>query len=125
MAPAEDALATCTVAAVPKRSSDQLRKILMVVPFNEVLQDVPSMLGREPEYGLLAGGAFERLRCDGRLCWACLDEANAFTPVQVPADWWPFQAGPRIPARDLPEAWVRGRWAPSRWLRPQYRRRAM
>jgi hypothetical protein len=56
LAPAEDALATCSVAAVTKRSSDQLRKILMVVPFNEVLQDVPSMLGREPEDGLLAGG---------------------------------------------------------------------
>ena len=55
----------------------------------------------------------------------CLDQSNAFTWLEVPRDWWLFQCGPRVRASELPASWVRGRWPPSRWLRPAYRRLAM
>ncbi len=124
--PATEAVATCSLATVPKRSGDALRKITMVCPFNDVALDVSSLLGRDPAYGLLGAAALSQLHTSSSSVYtAAIDETNAFTFLEVPASWWPFQSGPRVRARDLPQDWVRGRWPGSTWLRPQYRRLAM
>ena len=47
-------------------------------------------------------------------------QSNEFTHV-VTLTWWSrCMAGPRSQGGDLPAEWVRGRWAPDTWIRPQY-----
>ena len=50
--PEEEALGHCSFATVPKRNSEDQRKILMVVPFNTLAVAVSVLLGCEPEYGM-------------------------------------------------------------------------
>ena len=57
----EDCTATCTIAAVPKKDSDELRKILMIVPFNTVAESVESLIGEPPQYGMQAAGSVSQL----------------------------------------------------------------
>ncbi len=126
LAPAKEAKGMCSVAAVPKRSGDKLRKILMTCPFNEAALDVPTLVGGDPEYGLLGGGALAQVHsADDSMEVATLDESNAFTPLVVPVWWQKYQAGPKVRAGDLPREWTRGRWKDDEWLRPQYRRLGM
>ena len=117
MRPAEEALATFTIAAVPKRASELRRQILMVCPFNDAAVSVKDLLGQEDFYGLRGAGALAQLHAaDDVLHLASADESNVFTYVEVPEAWTVMQAGPRVQARELPASRVRGRWAPSRWL---------
>ena len=123
---ADEVRATASVAAVPKRTGESLRKILMVVPFNEAAVSVEELLGRSPGYGLLGPGALAQIRAeDVGFSTATVDQSNAFTSVCVPPAWHAFQAAPRVQARELPDDWVRGRWRPEQWVRPCYTRLAM
>ena len=126
LAPSAEARATLTVAAVPKKTPPDLRKILMIVPFNYIAFSVESMLGTRFDYGLLGGTAISQIQADDDdFSVVALDQANAFTYIQAPEYWWPFQAGPEVAAGDLPDDWVAGRWASHVRLRPQYTRLAM
>ena len=126
LAPEEDAVCTMAIAAVEKSSGDALRKINMSVPFNTVACTVDELMGYPVDYGLVGGTALcQCMACDDSLDVAAMDESNAFTYIETPRRWWPMMAGPRIRAGDLPRSWTRGRWAASRWLRPQYRRLGM
>ena len=80
----------------------------------------------EEEYGLVGGMALGQLIAEadeqhGRT----LDQGNAFTSIVTPPTWWPLIAGPVVYARELPAAWVGGRWPGDRRLRPQYMRLPM
>ena len=59
---AEDAVAFCSVAAVPKRTGRMRRKILMVCPWNAALRTLTEVLGEEPPYGMQAGAALAQAR---------------------------------------------------------------
>jgi hypothetical protein len=120
------AVATCSIASVMKSDGISQRKILMVCPMNDAIKSVEDFIAADPGYGLVSGTALSQARpINGQLCVGSVDESNAFTPVIVPTFWRRLQAGPRIRARDLPPDWVGGRFAPSDWVRPQYRRLAM
>ena len=54
-----------------------------------------------------------------------MDESNAFTHIETPSSWWPHMAAPVVFARELPQAWVAGRWGPGARLRQRYRRLGM
>ena len=126
---ASEAKGCCSVAAVRKRSGVELRKILMVCPFNWAVEHVDvfmSKVGHDFDYGLRDSGALTQGRLvDGTLSVASADQSNAFTFVVAPESWWCWQSGPKIRCRDLPTEWTRGRFDPSDWIRPQYRRLAM
>eukprot|EP00969_Alexandrium_andersonii_P111908 4942678-Alexandrium_andersonii.AAC.1 len=62
---------------------------------------------------------------DGACVMASTDESNAFSFVEVPSEWWVYQAGPAVRADALDPAWVAGRWSGARLLRPCYKRLAM
>ena len=97
----------------------------MVCPFNEAALPVSELVA-EPGYFLLGGEVLGQVVAEpGKFHISALDQPNAFSYVEVPAHWWPWQSAPRVKAGDLPTSWVRGRWPPSRWLRPQYRRLPM
>jgi len=124
--PAEDAVHTMSIAAVQKKSGDQLRKILMCVPFNNATRTPSEILGQEAEYGLLGGVALGQLQSPtGALDVETLDQSNAFSVVRTPCSWWRHMAGPSVRACELDPRWVRGRWPPERKLRPVYCRLAM
>ena len=59
--PAERCVATCSIAAVPKRVGPQLRKILMVCPFNHAALSVPDLLNGDPGYGLYGAASLAQI----------------------------------------------------------------
>jgi hypothetical protein len=123
---ASQAKASCSVAAVKKREGTQLRKILMVVPFNTIALSVDEFMQTNVDYGLMGPAALAQLRLiSGSLATAAADESNAFSSVEVPFSWRAYQAGPRVRAGDLPASWTNNRFRPSDWVRPQYTRLAM
>ena len=103
---ASEAKGTCSVAAVPKRTGQQLRKILMVCPFNWAVEEVDVFMAKAGypfEYGLRGSGAITQTRLvEGDLSFSSADQSNAFTSVVAPESWWEWQAAPKIRARDLP-----------------------
>ena len=105
--PASESRARCAFAAVPKRASSELRKILQVCPMNDAMLSVEDAIQADPGYGLQGTGALTQIVSESdRLVVACLDESNAFTYVEVPQWWRAFQSGPSIAARDVPASWL-------------------
>ena len=97
LAPAQEALATLSVAAVLKANGRDLRLFLMSVPFNLLLRPLREVLGEEPAYGLDGGAALGQLSCpDDDFAAAAFDESNAFSMVETLA-WWPFMAQNCLP----------------------------
>ena len=128
LAPAAAARATMSVAAVGKKDGHELRKILMSVPFNQMMFTPQELLGEDLDYGLDGGAAVTQMELasasvEMRSC--ALDLSNAYTFVQTPPHFWPYMAGPAVQASELPAEWVAGRWSAETWLRPQYRRLGM
>lgn len=83
---AKDCVANVSVAAVPKRSGTDLRKILMVCPFNSLCQPLASLCGSsEVSYGMRGCGSLSQTR-SSIYSWsvAALDESSAFTFVLPP-----------------------------------------
>ena len=116
---------TLTLAAVAKKDSEDLRKILMTCPMNTIAMDVPTVLGHPPEYGLNGPGALAQLRVVKRRYYlGTYDESNAFTYLETPSWWWPWLAGLAVYAGPLPYSWA-GHFPPETLLRPWYRRLPM
>ena len=104
--PASSAKGRCSYACVPKRSGHELRKILQVCPMNDAMWDVEHCIGADPAYGLQGCGALSQLSVgEDVTCCACLDQSNAFTYIEVPPWWLPYQAAPSIEAGNLPKDW--------------------
>ena len=101
--PLDEAKGRCSIAAVPKRDSDDQRKILQVCPMNDAMLDVASAIGRDPGYGLQGPGAVAQVQAENdELHLASLDQSNAFTYIEVPPWWRRYQCAPTIAARELP-----------------------
>ena len=114
LGPVEAAVGRCSMATVPKRDSDLLRKIFQVCPMNECMVDVETAMSQPVDYGLLGAGVLTQMTVpDDVIHVASLDQSNAFTYIIVPLWWWPYQAAPCILASDLPPAWRAGRWKDS------------
>ena len=110
--------ATMSVAAVSKREGTDLRKILMVVPFNALCRPLDEMFD-SVEYGMRAGGSLSQLRCS-TCSWAvsAIDESNAFTFLRAPEWWVPYQAGPLCQVRELSPELVCALMTPTNGLGP-------
>ena len=128
--PVELAHGRCTFAAVEKRGTTDLRKILQVCPMNDAMKSVEEAIECDPAYGLQGTGAVTQIvsRSD-RLVAALLDQSNAFTYVEVPEWWRAYQAGPSIRAKHLPAQWLVAQgldpYDGEQKLAPQYRRLPM
>jgi len=126
LVPAEEALATVSLAAVTKKSGNQLRKIVMCVPMNRRSRTPSEIMNAEVEYGLLGGAALGQVECHQcPLAVRTLDESNAFTAVRTPETWWRYMCAPVVRAGELSDSWVAGRWPRSQKLRPAYTRLGM
>ena len=130
--------AWCSVAAVPKRSGDQLRKILMVCPFNAAAVTVYEMMAAaraagcsevpddDDLYGMRGPNALAQVHTAGAEMFTCTaDESSAFTYLEVPEPWWVWQACPRVLAGELPADWRQPGWTAGTVLAPCYKRLPM
>ena len=63
------------------------------------------------------------------MCCACLDQSNAFTYIEVPSWWLPYQAAPSIEAGNLPQDLLQacgmGDVPSNTLIAPQYQRLPM
>ena len=125
LAPKDQALATVSVAAVPKKATQVQRKILQPVPFNEMVVPPGQLLGELCEYGLEGPAAVTQMQCGATPSCLTVDQCNAFTYVEVPEHWWPYMTGPVIEAGRLPASWMNGRFSSHQRLRPWYTRLGM
>ena len=60
--PPKEAVGRCSIAAVPKRDSEDQRKILQVCPMNDAMLDVANAVGAYPDYGLQGPGAVSQVQ---------------------------------------------------------------
>ena len=92
--------------------------------------DVEHCIQSDPAYGLQGCGALSQLSVgEDVMCCACLDQSIAFTNIEVPPWWLPYQAAPSIEAGNLHQDWLQacglGDVPSSTWIAPQYRRLPM
>eukprot|EP00969_Alexandrium_andersonii_P081009 3572495-Alexandrium_andersonii.AAC.1 len=74
----------------------------MAVPVQQLFPD-------EDPYGVRGAAAFAQVEAqDGACFMASTDESTAFSFVEVPPEWWVYQAGPAVRADALDPAWVGG-----------------
>jgi hypothetical protein len=86
LCPAEEARGSCKLATVPERSGNGLRKILMVCPFSAIFAPLIELFGPDvADAGLQGSGAVAQVFSpDDVLFVSTLDQANAFTFIEVP-----------------------------------------
>lgn len=115
--------ATCAVLSVGRSKDEFLRKSLAcVMPLGLLLKDC----NEYEDLGMYGGAVFEHVFCSGhKMCWAGLDESQAFTSV-VMTDWhWKYQATPVMEFEDVPVCYREAGWRSGDKVRALYKRMAM
>ena len=98
-----EAVGRCSIAAVPKRDSEDQRKILQVCPMNDSMLDLVIAVGADLDYVLQGLGAVSQVQTPtDELFLAFLDQSNAFTYIEVSSWWRRYQGAPAVTAQELP-----------------------